>query len=549
MTQIDNTQDSDRSSLTASQASGEPLPVTAKKHQHGKETSSHDNSSNLSPEELDSLEEEIVNAALLGCSERHRTLPKCFDNKGRLYKPWAYLKGRTEESKQRYKTQSLATTKRLVPTKRSPKTTTRDNLHPQPQSFNEAVRPPLPTKHQPKTEDGQAVCEKCLTASVELNLVSDGGLMKAICSSCLQADQACSSPLQKKAHQSIKKVETKRDSHRAGQAQSSSIEKLKHSRKESTGTRRNLRSSPADVQDEGSQTMAGSAIAPVPQQPNPEAIVETQRDHAPSPSPPKIQVLVPYRAETAHIGFAAQIAHDDIQGGVLRPTVTCRICPEGHCSCNIAQGDYQGLRCNDSTCGKGWFSGNYLEEHCGIQLSDAHDARKIYGNWFCPECAYKARRMRNHIGALEPAQFSKIPESGKGMFDDNEVQQPLKRLSGLILQYISTAQTKPLQPSARTSFLEIPCIRDETYATSVEGSKPLLRSLRFILDVHPGALVKERILSLHLQDQKLSVWICGVIVSLFWEFVFQAGSPFEDAAIWREGLIHGKSSHSSNKPC
>ena len=558
MPQIEKIQDSPCSSLTTIQVSDVPLQITSIEHRSRKEAVPDDKRDGL---EGDDPEAEVVRVgAVLGPRERHATLPKFFDTQGRLFRRWSYLKDRVDEAKLQHKAQTPSTKKQPVPALSSLKTTPSSGLQSRPQSITAATTPTLPTQFHPETEDGQAVCEKCLTVNGELNLTSDGGLMKAICSSCLRGDQPSPSSTQEKPQRSAKKADSKRDGHLAARARMQPIiKKPKRSTKETTETRRNLRSSRADELGDAIQDMTGStgsqvgettgcdfrgqAIHP-PFSPQGEA----QREHAPSPSPEKIQQVVNLlHAQTTRTGIAAQIARNDVQGGFPHPTRMCRngTCPAKHCSCNITQNDQRGIMCSDSTCGKKWFPGHYLEEHCGIQLSDAHDARQTYGSWSCPECACKAKMMRRQRGVHDQAPFSKTPEFGKETLDDDELQQPLKHLTGVILQYINTAHKKPLQPSARTPFLEIPCIRDETHGEPAERPKPLLRSLRLMLDVHPGALVKERILSLQLQDQDISMWIGAVLVSLFSEFVFRAGSPFEDATVWRKGLIHGKSKYGS----
>jgi hypothetical protein len=64
--------------------------------------------------------------------------------------------------------------------------------------------------------------------------------------------------------------------------------------------------------------------------------------------------------------------------------------------------------------------------------------------------------------------------------------------------------------------------------------------LRRILKVDVGALVKDAVINLQLQDLESSMWMKAILVSLFFEFVFHSPSPFDDAAIWEAGLAHSR---------
>ncbi|KAI9046588.1 hypothetical protein LZ554_009332 [Drepanopeziza brunnea f. sp. 'monogermtubi'] len=123
------------------------------------------------------------------------------------------------------------------------------------------------------------------------------------------------------------------------------------------------------------------------------------------------------------------------------------------------------------------------------------------------------------------------PRFGKEWLDDDEIGEMLDKLSNYLMQYTAAACANPWPPHGRMSFLDIPCIQDEGFA----GHAPLLDALRSLLDVPAGVSVKEKIESMKFPPEK-SMWIRSIPLHLVSKFVFESGSPFEDARPWKEGL-------------
>jgi hypothetical protein len=93
---------------------------------------------------------------------------------------------------------------------------------------------------------------------------------------------------------------------------------------------------------------------------------------------------------------------------------------------------------------------------------------------------------------------------------------------------------------ADLSFLQLSCVCNE--AALGEGAEPdqLLEVLRRILRVSPEERIKEKIVGSKLYDLNLSIWVHGIMTSLFCEFVFDSGSLFDDASILLQCLIDSK---------
>ncbi|CZT47543.1 uncharacterized protein RSE6_08115 [Rhynchosporium secalis] len=145
-----------------------------------------------------------------------------------------------------------------------------------------------------------------------------------------------------------------------------------------------------------------------------------------------------------------------------------------------------------------------------------------------------ANKMQQFAGN-SPSSFVTSPKFGQTQLDDDEIRRMLDQLSALLLQYTSKACGKPLPVYAPTTFLNIPCIRDENLARADETL--LLRAMRQLLDVPTGISVRDKIRSLQIEPEK-SVWIGGLLVYLIKEFVFTSKSPFEDTSVWVEGLTY-----------
>ncbi|KAL2068742.1 hypothetical protein VTL71DRAFT_15080 [Oculimacula yallundae] len=136
-----------------------------------------------------------------------------------------------------------------------------------------------------------------------------------------------------------------------------------------------------------------------------------------------------------------------------------------------------------------------------------------------------------------PPPLTTIPKFGKSQLDDDEIHQMLDQLSALLLQYTSNACAKPWPSLIPTTFLDIPCIREEPLVDALSPDGPLLTGMRRLLDVPNGISVKSKIKSLQIEPEK-SMWIGGVLTFLVKEFVFTSASPFDDTTVWAEGLTY-----------
>ncbi|EKD14088.1 uncharacterized protein L3040_007910 [Drepanopeziza brunnea f. sp. 'multigermtubi'] len=145
-----------------------------------------------------------------------------------------------------------------------------------------------------------------------------------------------------------------------------------------------------------------------------------------------------------------------------------------------------------------------------------------------PDSNVPANASKSHSEAI-PRDAE--PRFGREWLDDDEIGEMLDKLSNYLMQYTAAACAHPWPPHGRMSFLDIPCIQDEGFA----GHAPLLDALRSVLDVPAGVSVKEKIESMKLAPEK-SMWIRSILLHLVSKFVFESGSPFEDARPWKEGL-------------
>jgi hypothetical protein len=66
-----------------------------------------------------------------------------------------------------------------------------------------------------------------------------------------------------------------------------------------------------------------------------------------------------------------------------------------------------------------------------------------------------------------------------------------------------------------------------------------------MLGTQSGVLIKDKIISCHLQDIKASIWIEGILSFLLGEFIFKAPSPFEDFSLPKRVLSESTSKPSS----
>lgn len=126
--------------------------------------------------------------------------------------------------------------------------------------------------------------------------------------------------------------------------------------------------------------------------------------------------------------------------------------------------------------------------------------------------------------------------------EDAEIREPLQALTGILQQYTGTttmARNHLSQINPHTSILDIPCIRGETLQ-STGTAHNVIHILRHLLDVPEGVLIRNKVTETKLQHISCSVCIRGILSYLITNFIFNAGSPFEDTTFWSKVLTDCK---------
>jgi hypothetical protein len=196
--------------------------------------------------------------------------------------------------------------------------------------------------------------------------------------------------------------------------------------------------------------------------------------------------------------------------------------------------------CSDQDCAKKHFNAEYLDRHCGIQLSDARDEQRRDRVWLCPECAHKAKTVQDYLSPVVHGSITRLPKFGNERLDDDVLRDPLRQLSGLLANYMATASNKPTLPNAWTSIWDNSCVHDEGLGSAAGPTKPIVPLLRKLLDVPEGVSVKEKVENCQLHEYRNSIWLRAILVSLFSDFVFHQGSPYDDDKLLHESLTYGK---------
>jgi hypothetical protein len=260
-------------------------------------------------------------------------------------------------------------------------------------------------------------------------------------------------------------------------------------------------------------------------------------DHATLSSQPQSAVTICTEAQERDRQGAVSPTHKTLQRQIARVIHDCDICDESPCSCDKSQQSAEDIMCNGELCFKKWFSNDFLENHMSIQLGDALDYRRDYGVWLCPICAFKKAKLDSRGPNVLPAP-SALPQFGSNLLADDEIRNYLGEFWGLTSSYIRLAKKASMPPNMRMQpLLQLPCVREEV---SDERYSPLIYVLGRILKVDPGRSVKDVVIDLQLQDLEPSLWTRAVLVFLFFEFIFKTASPFDEVAIWRQGLIHSR---------
>jgi hypothetical protein len=154
-----------------------------------------------------------------------------------------------------------------------------------------------------------------------------------------------------------------------------------------------------------------------------------------------------------------------------------------------------------------------------------------------PQSVKSTSEQPLHNGQSSPTSMATIsieatPLHGRAWLDhEEEICQPLERLTGLLSSYAGTALR--LVSATRVPLLDLACIRSE------DTKDPLVPILRGLLEIHEGVSIRAHIKSLSLEEE-YSMWVKVIMMSLIKHFVFESGSPFEDTTILKKGLSYSK---------
>lgn len=132
--------------------------------------------------------------------------------------------------------------------------------------------------------------------------------------------------------------------------------------------------------------------------------------------------------------------------------------------------------------------------------------------------------------------------------EDAEIREPLQALTGILQQYTGTttmSRNHLSQIDPHTSILDIPCIRGETLQ-SAGAARNVIYVLRQLLNVPEGVLIRNIVTETKLQHISCSVCIRAILSYLITNFIFNAGSPFEDTTLWSKVLTDCKQPNDLN---
>jgi hypothetical protein len=451
-----------------------------------------------------------------------------FDKQGRLYKIYESLNKEIRQAREKRKPVKQQCS---VQAQSIPKTLVSDNPNQQLKDKRQRVendQTPLPrSRRQPLFDTAGISCQQCRHKERKCERFTDNNLIGSTCSWCIHEGMVCSLSAGRKL--------------RGAKANTPAIANIQCISQEQPPKSIAHQSSSHDVYQV--QQMPGASKPNPPSQSIFDSIVTShlsekhalpEATHGPAAAPSQSQSTITVRTNAYERDrqVAVSAVHDTLQRQITRFTNACDTCRESPCSCDPTKRPADDIMCNGELCFKKWFSNDFLEKYMGIQLSDAEDFRRDYGFWCCPMCSYKKVKQ----DARGPNVFAStyiLPKCGSETLDDEEVRQSLNEVWGLIGQYIRMAKKSPsmrMQP-----LLQIPCVRDEILD---ERYNPLIYVLRRILKVDQGRFVKNAVVDSQLQDLDPSIWMRAVLVFLFYEFIFQSGSPYDDVSIWRKGLVH-----------
>jgi hypothetical protein len=197
--------------------------------------------------------------------------------------------------------------------------------------------------------------------------------------------------------------------------------------------------------------------------------------------------------------------------------------------------------CSDQGCAKRQFDARYLGQYCGIDFKDAKLQQQRDQYWLCPECAHKSAVLHGHNNPVAHGSITRLPKFGNKRLEDDFLRDFLRQLSGILTAYSARAASKSVVPNLQMPVWDNPCVRDEMLNPVAGRANPFVSHLRQLLDVPDGVTIKDKVDHYQLHGYRNSLWVRGVLVSLFSDAVFRQGSPFESDDILHQSLEYGKS--------
>lgn len=582
--------DSDSSSLSSTMSTEGTVEREQLSHQPRPAIQGNDL---LLPETDEPSEETIITASFHMWTERHKHLPKVFDKAGRLRKQYHHLKAKLSAAKEQRKRQEAAD-------KQLQQQQVHSLLEPPvglPAGFN--ISAPQATREDPqrvtteKSQISSQTGDPNLSSPHQLSDVLDESPSNSRLDEKLDFNGSTpqvsnSFPTMATFSTQTKKQCSDPSTYRQGK------NPLSHPRKAQKVAgqehpRKGLRSGlpPNLAEHEASQSLPKTNVTPdqsnahriqaypkVLYSPSstssftsperfarlqcPERIVdhpvEAERQISNQPQTPRTEPILPSPSAREQ-AIAARVLHERIQQQQSLNSESCNNCRKNGCSCNPTQQPIEKILCSDNDCFRKWWGVEELQKYCGIKLSDAQETKRNFNCWFCPECSNKARVLLNAVlptrASLSPSRDPRtiVPDASgyPGPEDcawpeDAEIREPLQALTGILQQYTGTttmARNHLSQINPHSSILDIPCIRGETLQ-SAGAAHNVIYVLRQLLDVPEGVLIRNKVTETKLQHISCSVCIRAILSYLITNFIFHAGSPFEDTTLWSKVLTDCK---------
>jgi hypothetical protein len=541
------------------------------------------------PDDDEPSEETIITASFHIWTERHKHLPKVFDTTGRLRTQYRHLKARISAAKEQRKRQ-VAADKQLQQV--------HSLLEPPlgfPAVFNAlASQATSETPHSVTTEKSQISSQTGdpnLSSTHQLSDVLDGSPSHSRLDEKLDFDDSppqvnnCLPTMETFSTPTKKQCSNPKNYRRGKNTLSYPRKAQKVAGQEPPG--KSLRSGlPADLaEQEASQTLPKTNVTP--EQSNagriqaypkvlyspsstlsftspqyagsqcPDRIIdhplEAKRQISTQPQPPRTEPILPSPSAREQ-AIAARVLHERIKQQQSRNSESCINCRKNSCSCNPTRQPIEKILCSDNDCFRKWWGVDELQKYCGIKLGDARETKRNFNCWFCPECSNKARVLLNTVPTRASLSAPRnprtiVPEASANPGpedcawpEDAEIREPLQALTGILQQYTGTttmARNHLSQMSPHTSILDIPCIRGETLQ-SAGTAQNVIYILRQLLNVPEGVLIRNKVTETKLQHLSCSVCIRAILSYLMTNYIFNAGSPFEDTTLLSKVLTDCK---------